>query len=59
MVIMHKESNAMEETIKSKKMALAGGMKYHINYNIYHSVHNEFASGSSTFAKLLWESDAF
>jgi len=54
---MHKEEDGLEVIKKSAPVKMEGGIKYKIKYEVFHSVHNEYAEDSASYAKLKWGSD--
>jgi len=54
---MHKEEDGLEVIKKSAPVKMEGGIKYKIKYEVFHSVHNEYAEDSASYAKLKWSSD--
>lgn len=55
----NKDVNSEADKIVSESQAveLNGGMKYKLDFLMYHSVHNEFKEDGRSFAKLSWASE--
>ena len=50
-------SEADKIVSESESVELNGGMKYKVDFLMYHSVHNEFKEDGRSFAKLSWASE--
>ena len=43
----------------SEELFLIGGLKYHLQYSGYHSVHNSYRETGDAYTKLMWQSSEF